>query len=486
MTGIEARTRAAYGDWQTPLDLARAVLARIERLDLPAPSVVIEPTCGEGTFLEAAAVAYPSASLQGYEINPTYAEAARDRLRLSERRACVIVADAFALDWERELAQSSGHVLLIGNPPWVTSSAQGATGATNLPRKHNFKGHAGLDARTGKGNFDVSEWMILRWLEALRVRPATLAVLCKSAVARRVIEHGESRAWRLAPRGLFRVDAGRYFRAAVDAVLFVCETGRPSDHSSTWPLYDELQATSPRAAMAVVDGRLVPDAAAFARTAHLEGGGGPAWRSGVKHDCAEVMELERVDAAWWNALGEPVDVEPSCVFPLLKGSDVAHGRAPRRGLVVPQRKIGEATARLREEAPRLWSYLTSHRERLAARRSTIYRGQPDFAIFGIGPYSFAPWKVAVSGLHKRAAFRLVPPHDGLPVLLDDTCYFLPFTDEASARRAHAALASELAAEFLAARVFVDAKRPIQKGVLGRLDLAALERACLSDPGTTAR
>jgi hypothetical protein len=109
------------------------------------------------------------------------------------------------------------------------------------------------------------------------------------------------------------------------------------------------------------------------------------------------------------------------------------------------------------------------------RKSSIYRGQPDFAIFGIGPYSFAPWKIAISGMYKRCAFTMVGPVDGRPVMLDDTCYFLPFETEAGARRALNALRSPLASDFFAARIFWDSKRPINKALLQQLDLHALDR-----------
>jgi hypothetical protein len=124
----------------------------------------------------------------------------------------------------------------------------------------------------------------------------------------------------------------------------------------------------------------------------------------------------------------------------------------------------------------------SARALLDARKSSIYDKQPSFAVFGVGSYSFAPWKVAVSGLYKRATFTVVGPHQGRPVVLDDTCYFLPFDDERSARRAALALRSELASDFLAARIFWDAKRPITKGILQALDLRALQ----ADVGQDAR
>jgi hypothetical protein len=94
-------------------------------------------------------------------------------------------------------------------------------------------------------------------------------------------------------------------------------------------------------------------------------------------------------------------------------------------------------------------------------------------VFGVGPYSFAPWKVAISGLHKDLRFRLLGPVNGRPVVLDDACYFLPFDTEEEAAVLHAALGSGLAREFYETRIFWDAKRPITKGVLEHLRLEAL-------------
>lgn len=74
-------------------------------------------------------------------------------------------------------------------------------------------------------------------------------------------------------------------------------------------------------------------------------------------------------------------------------------------MIVPQRALGEDTSTLSSTAPALWAYLNAHSDVLDRRKSSIYRGRPRFSVFGIGRYSFAPWKVAVSGLHKAAAFN---------------------------------------------------------------------------------
>ncbi|MDB4947183.1 MAG: hypothetical protein JWP97_6717, partial [Labilithrix sp.] len=265
--------------------------------------------------------------------------------------------------------------------------------------------------------------------------------------------------------------------------LLVAHGGDASARAASWPTHAALADREPSGAFAVRDGRIVKDGPSCDATAALAGVCSPEWRSGMKHDCARVMELTRTAAgAWSNALGEAVAVEDALLFPLVKGAEIARAaRAvptrgeppPARAVLVPQRTLGEDTGELARTAPLAHAYLERHREAFAARRSSIYRGQSPFAVFGIGPYAFAPWKVAISGLHKHASFALLGPRDGKPVMLDDTSYFLPFEDEESARAAHEALSSERARAFLEARVFWEDKRPLTKALLQSLDLGAL-------------
>jgi hypothetical protein len=79
------------------------------------------------------------------------------------------------------------RLLVLGNFPWVTNSQQGTIGSDNLPKKNNFQSHIGLDALTGKSNFDISEWMLIHAMQWLQNRDATLAMLCKTSVARKLL-----------------------------------------------------------------------------------------------------------------------------------------------------------------------------------------------------------------------------------------------------------------------------------------------------------
>jgi hypothetical protein len=123
----------------------------------------------------------------------------------------------------------------------------------------------------------------------------------------------------------------------------------------------------------------------------------------------------------------------------------------------------------------LWKYLEHYGSYFDSRKSSIYKNQSRFAMFGVGPYSFTPYKVAICGLYKKLVFTVVGPINGKPVMVDDTAYFLPCMNEDEARMLADVLNGLSAHQFFEARVFWDMKRPINKGLLQSLSLDALLR-----------
>jgi len=274
------------------------------------------------------------------------------------------------------------------------------------------------------------------------------------------------------PSATRRSIALKHFGASVDACLLLVRTAEPA-MTKECAVFGSLDAARPVSSFGLRDGGLVSDLALCERWKHLAGEGG-GWRSGVKHDCSKVLELHRDGRnRYRNGLGETFELESEVAYPLVKSSDLASQRPPTRWLLVPQLSIASDTAHLQSVAPLAWAYLMSHSERLDARASSVYRNRPRFSIFGIGEYSFAPWKVAISGLYKRLAFSVLAPFDGKPVLCDDTGYFFPCQTEEESRTLRALLDSRPALEFLSARVFWDSKRPITARLLNALDLMAL-------------
>jgi hypothetical protein len=170
-----------------------------------------------------------------------------------------------------------------------------------------------------------------------------------------------------------------------------------------------------------------------------------------------------------------VDIEPTYVYPLLKSSEIAAGRTenPVHWMIVTQTAVSAPTDTIREIAPKTWAYLVAHAHLLDGRRSSIYRNRPRFSVFGVGDYTFAPCKVAISGFYKRLRFEVVGSYQGKPVVLDDTVNFLACHSNRQAELLADLLNSEPALEFLSAFVFWDAKRPITVDVLRRLDVRKL-------------
>lgn len=466
-----------FGDFQTPLQLAIDVCRTIRRGGIN-PDVIIEPTVGEGTFLVAAASQFPRAQLRGYEINPGYVREAQRRLAEAgaHSRTEIKRQDFFGCDWEHEVALLKGEILILGNPPWVTSAAIAAANGTNLPAKENFLGLRGIAARTGKSNFDISEWMLIRLLRTLQGRHATIAMLCKTATARKFLRYAWQNHGRLARAELFRIDAATHFNASVDACLLFVRTGGVGPERAK--VYPGLAAEQPTHCIGLAGKDVVANVDHYERLRHLDGLCSFQWRSGIKHDCAAVMELRPEAGGYFiNNLGERVQLEADYVFPFLKCSDLANCRStPERAVLVTQRCVGDDTAVIASRAPRTWSYLQRHRAKFNARKSSIYKKSIPFALFGVGEYSFAPWKVAVSGLHRSARFQVIGPVLDRPVFFDDACYFTSFGKESDARTVAAILNSAICQEFLSAIVFPDSKRPITVDLLQRLHLGAMANA----------
>ncbi len=168
----------------------------------------------------------------------------------------------------------------------------------------------------------------------------------------------------------------------------------------------------------------------------------------------------------YNGLGEEISIEPDLVFPLLKSSQIKGPviKDTKRRIIVTQSKSGRDTSYIQKRYPLLWNYLASHRILLDKRKSIIYRKSPAFSIFGVGKYSFSPYKIVISGMYKNGDFSLAVPVDDRPVMLDDSCYLLGLNDEKYASILLALLNSRLTQDFLRSIVFVDAKRPYTKDV----------------------
>jgi len=465
-----------FGDFQTPEALAARACQILSGRGL-RPASLLEPTCGVGSFLFAAIEQFPNLTTGlGVDINNDYVSRLRERLVSSSyaNKIKVLRESFFEVDWNSILRDLPEPILVVGNPPWVTNSTLGSLGSSNLPKKSNFQNHNGLEAITGKSNFDISEWMLIKLLEMLAGRRATLAMLCKTAVARKVLVHAWKNDISLDDAEIHPIDAAASFGAAVDACLLVCSLS-PASHNRDCRVFNHLGDAVPVATIGFHEGQLVADVASHERWKHLSGEEIYKWRSGVKHDCSKIMELRKEGNRYRNGLDEVIELEDDYVYPMLKSSEITNGQSkePSRWMLVTQKAVSDETSIIRIVAPKTWGYLQKQGDLLDRRASSIYRNRPRFCVFGVGDYTFAPWKVAISGFYKKLQFATVGPHAGKPVVLDDTSYFVACQSEQEARFIAGLLNSQPAREFFSAFVFWDAKRPITIDMLRRLDLGVL-------------
>ena len=470
-----------YGNFQTPTELAIRAVHHLRSHDKGfEPMTIIEPTCGVGGFLLASADLYPNAKLViGVEIEPSYLEQLQSIVekRSDKKRFRLINGNFFQIDWENILKDVPKPVLIVGNPPWVTNSDIGKINGNNIPEKINFQNHRGLEAITGKSNFDISEYMLMQNIIWLENQTGYLAVLCKTAVARKILKHIWQGSLNLVACRMIQINAFSYFKASVDACFFIVKVDS-GQTSINCDYYESFESRQPNKTFGYHQGLTLANVAKFNNSKNLLGlDKSYTWRSGIKHDCSKVMELKIEESGLKNGLGEIVDIEDDFIFPLLKSSDFGNHNTSkaRLNVVVTQAKPGDATDIIQEIAPDTWKYLTRHGELLDNRASSIYRNKPRFSIFGIGPYSFSSWKVAISGFYKKLSFQVVGPIEGKSVMVDDTVYFLSCSGEDEAYFLADILNSEDSIDFFDSMIFWSDKRPITIDLLKRLHIGKLAK-----------
>jgi hypothetical protein len=328
-----------------------------------------------------------------------------------------------------------------------------------------------LDAITGKGNFDIGEYIILMVLDAFSQRTGSLAMLAKNIVIKNVVQDLPNANHSISNLVALKFDAKQYFNAAVDASLFKCTFGQ-KELSLSCKVASLDSPESTENVFGWVEDKFVSDIDLYKNSKDYDGASPFIWRQGVKHDCSKILELDYVNGVYKNGFADELDIEDDLIYPLVKSSDIQNSplSIPRKFVIITQKKVGEDITFIADKYPRLNQYLSNHLKFFSDRKSSIYNGKSEYAIFGIGEYSFKPFKVAISGLYKKSFFSLIKPYHGKPTMLDDTCYFLGFDEYSHSIFASLILNSEPAQKLLRSLSFIDSKRPYTKDILMRVDL----------------
>jgi hypothetical protein len=479
---IEIADRAEYGDFQTNENLANKVTTYLGHKNI-SPEIIIEPTCGKGNFIIAALANFKEIKqVFGIEIYKPYVWQTKfniinyflDNPQAKKPIIEIIHSDVFDYDFKKIAKDfAANNILILGNPPWVTNSKLGSLNSLNLPKKSNFKNHSGLEAMTGKGNFDIAESITLMLINIFQKMEGNLLLLVKNAVIKNIVFEQQQNNYLISEIEKHCIDSKKEFNVSVEAAAFYCKLNTvPQFNCSEFNFYKNENSYQK---FGWLNDKFVSNIDTYIHTKEIDGKSPFVWRQGLKHDCSSIMELDKVNGHYVNGLNEEVKLEEGLIYGLLKSSDLKNAviNQTRKFTIVTQKKVGQETKYIQYDYPKTYQYLTTHQENFDARKSSIYHNKPAFSIFGIGDYSFKPYKVAISGLYKTFYFTLILPQADKPVMLDDTCYMIGFDKIEFAVYALMLLNAEITKQFLKSVTFSDAKRTFTKDVLMRIGLLAL-------------
>jgi hypothetical protein len=427
--------RAEYGDFQTNSDLANKVTLHLTSKNI-SPDIVIEPTCGKGNFIIASLHNFKNIkNVFGVEVYKPYVWETKFSIAnffllnpaAIKPQISIVHCNVFDFDF-KEIAKkhSTQDILVIGNPPWVTNSKLGSLNSTNLPKKTNFKNHSGLDAMTGKGNFDIAEYITTTIIETFQSMKGNLLLLVKNSVIKNIVLEQNKNHYKISSIEKHCIDSKKEFNVSVEAALFYCQLNSLPTFECTE--FDFYRHQISQLKFGWLNDKFVSNIETYIHTKEIDGECPFVWRQGLKHDCSTVMELDKVDKHYVNGLNEEAELEDGLVYGILKSSDLKNAviNQTRKFTIVTQKKVGQETTYIKKEYPKTHQYLIQHQANFDARKSSIYKNKPSFSIFGIGDYSFKPYKVAISGLYKTFHFTLILPQDNKPVMLDEHLLFNRF------------------------------------------------------------
>jgi hypothetical protein len=474
-----------FGEIQTPPSLVKKVYQILKKDVKFQPSILIEPTCGKGQFLLHAPEFYPKLSLMyGVELQKKFlwrfvflAFLKYYRNKSKPRITTIIKNDnvffhTFSLEELDEKPAYQQPILIIGNPPWITSSKLSMLESKNIPVKANIHNIPGINALTGSSNFDLAEVIIKQMMKRFSSWKGKIALLCKNSVIKRILKDLPNTNLSLKSIESYQFNARELFNVNCEASLLLIDLGdtkKPTYQCKVKTL-NNPQKTS--YIFGWTNGHFVANKKQYLSSSFLEGRSSFEWRQGVKHDANKVMELELVgNNRYKNKLDEEISLEAELIYPLLKGSDLQKVEVTNsnKRIILTQRKLNQKTAYIKDKYPKIWDYLQDKKRFFTKRKSKIYQKAPPFSLFGIGEYSFKPFKVGIAGMYPDLIFSFIPPIDKKPVMLDDTSYFIGFNNYQHGLIVNILLNTSVVRNFLSSLIFPLNKRPVTKRILMRIN-----------------
>lgn len=532
--------RRAQGQHYTPAWLVDLAL---ERAGYQGQDGVraIDPTCGSGGFLLRmacrglrAGTETPAArerlarALGGYEIDPLAAAAARAQLRLALR----LSADAPTIVETCDLADvepARDRDVVVGNPPWVRWNLLSAEQrAKTLPfwKAYGLFSLSGVAAQLGGGEKDLAMLIVYLAADRLLRDGGTLAMVVTLELLKSKGAGEGFRRFRLgadgAPLGVAGVDdltALRPFPAVSNkTALLTLTKGAETRYPVPYTVWRRRGHTA-RECEQQLARPIGPEPHSPWQTTSandhplweiLRGRGAYQARRGASVDPYGVYLVDITAVhddgtveVRSGALGGKRDVpritcriEPDWLFPVARGGDLDAWRCrPCCYAVLPQdpaTRLAIPEQQLRAACPLTWAYLDAFRAVLDQRRSrpvqALAARSAFYATIGIGPYTFAPYRVTWPRMANRLRAAVLgnveTPLGMRPLLGVDTTSYVPLEDADEAHYLCALLNTPAVGGYVAS--FSAAGRGFgAPGILERIALPRFDRALASHTALAA-
>jgi hypothetical protein len=418
---------------------------------------LLDPTCGDGAFLRAAVrrrlkagSADPLAGLRGIDLDPVAVRAARAAIRdMVGREPAIEVGDA--------LDASDQARFVVGNPPWVRSSALPAAYAARV----KAVGAVGRDRWIGGIEPDVATVITQHAVRSLLGPGGTLAFVMTGSVFSTEASDGFRRFDGTKVMFVEDYAALRPFAAANHATLLVLRRDEPTTYPIPYTVYrrDGVERLLAAPVPGTEAGPWLKGSKKQHRTwRRIFGRGAYRARKGITSDlngaffvraeiCGRTATISNDPSLGRKPLPRvTAEVEAEHVFPLLRGRDLTTG--PALHVLVPQRGM-HGDPDLPRTAPLTHAYLERFRPALE-RRSSLRRyqpGRPYWSLWNVGPYTFSAHKVVWREISGRFQAAYVGPD---VVVCDHKLYFVPCASEAEGRYLNAILNAPTVAEAVSA------------------------------------
>lgn len=485
---VPRRQRHGQGEYYTPAWLVDLVLDRAG-FGGEEQSRLLDPMCGAGVFLGAAVSRLrrrrpdlPAGEIadlvQGMDLNPAAVLMARAEylfaLKGAVRRGPLAIPVACA---DAILCETRGAFdVVAGNPPWVgweSLSRAYRERTKDLWRHHGlFADHgrdAGMQVMLGRGRKDLA--MLATYTAADKfLRPGgRLAFVITQTLFKSVGSGAGFRRFVLGdgtPLKVISVDdfGARqiFFGAGTRSAVVTLLKGEPTTYPvsyQVWPRggggpepkqaepVDDGDATSAwltgtNEQVSRLRGVLGPSPYRARAGAYTGGANGVYWLRALSPEEEGVRTVENLaDSGKRDLPTVTARVETDLLFPLLRAADVLRFQANSSAWILlpqdPERRRGIDREVMAARYPLALAYLERFTGALAARRdrgtrALLDHGAPFYSIFSVSAATMSAWKVVWPRIASRVTAAAVGPHDGSPVIPQETCTFIACADEAEA------------------------------------------------------